>query len=511
MSSDLWKAFTEPGEDLTGNPWAQGSSGINHGQSPDAREPLPQLSPSRLEDWTLQKSQHHIPAVPLNGSPQLGGYHNQNAWADAESSSSTNVGISTTFGLRSPSVPIGEVGKSKEDQDDFGNFEEPVQEVDSRALWQRGSVLEPPQPALDISPVHDPYSGLESLANRWAISPASSPPGASWESFPARPLPSAGADQEAQVLEARNLSIDGLISRTLNPSTSYSAEEWGEFSPEPVVNHSFNTELDRKPTTQTIPTPGKAAPNHKQRLQKSPAPMLPSKPIHRSAALPPTNIPPPSILLSLAARLIQEFADSATFAASKASTNTSAQLPSPTVNDLIVTARLLAGRKLRWKRDASLRQRMSISPAASGITRGMKLAGVDRAETQREDREAAELLRTWSTSAGRLRSAIVAAAREGNAADNGSQRPREAGRLGLGCGVKLPELSAVMKIMAIDAPASAVKAMHCCLLCGLSREERVSGVDGQVLDSFGEWWDEWWGHVACRMFWERHRAVLAER
>jgi hypothetical protein len=58
----------------------------------------------------------------------------------------------------------------------------------------------------------------------------------------------------------------------------------------------------------------------------------------------------------------------------------------------------------------------------------------------------------------------------------------------------------------------AIKASHPCALCALKRDERILRVDeGDVNDSFGEWWTEHWGHTGCRIFWERNKDLLLQR
>ena len=158
-------------------------------------------------------------------------------------------------------------------------------------------------------------------------------------------------------------------------------------------------------------------------------------------------------------------------------------------------ARVLAGRKLRWKRDNLLSQSMKIGPARSGKTGGMKLAGVDKAESRREDQEAAEVLQVWKQQAGPLRSTIAAL--------NGQIPENER--------LKIPEIADSMLIQQGKPSEGMVTAPKCCFLCGIKRDERVAKVDFDVEDSFGEWWVEHWGHVDCVAFWENHKDFLRRR
>ncbi|KAE9379221.1 hypothetical protein N431DRAFT_478285 [Stipitochalara longipes BDJ] len=217
---------------------------------------------------------------------------------------------------------------------------------------------------------------------------------------------------------------------------------------------------------------------------------------------PPTNIPPPSILLALFPPLF-DLPQSTLF---KAVTNQPFSLKNRIISDpatvdflraylliAVVTARLIAGRKLRWKRDTLLSQAMKIGPAAAGGKGGMKLTGVDKAEAIREDREAADVVRVWREQLGRLRSAVAVA--NSNFKDASSH-------------LVIPELSEVMHIKTQEGALMAPKP---CLICGLKREERINKVDVRVEDSFGEWWVEHWGHRACRNFWLEHESKLKHR
>lgn len=218
-----------------------------------------------------------------------------------------------------------------------------------------------------------------------------------------------------------------------------------------------------------------------------------------STAAAPTNIPPPSLLLTLFPALLT---------LPQSLTTTTPRPPDPSTLTflqgylLIATtaARIIAGRKLRWKRDSYLSQGMKMGPAraAGAGAGGMKLAGVDRAESGREEREVGEVVRVWRAQVGRLR-ALVASA-------NARLPPGEKHLF-------VPEMgeSMVVRVEEGLGLGLVVKSGKPCALCGLRREERVRGVDplrdgdggeGGVEDSFGEWWVEFWGHRGCRNFWE---------
>lgn len=217
---------------------------------------------------------------------------------------------------------------------------------------------------------------------------------------------------------------------------------------------------------------------------------------------PPTNVPPPSVLLTLFPQLF-DLPQSTLF---KGVVNQPFSLKNRILSDprtvdflrgylLIATvaARVVAGRKLRWKRDTILSQAMKIGPAAAGGKGGMKLTGVDKAEATREDREAAEVVRVWKDQIGRLRSAIAVA----------NTSIKDASRH-----LVIPEITEVMNVKSQPGGLTAPKP---CVICGLKREERISKVDVQVDDSFGEWWVEHWGHRACKNLWEKHESDLKHR
>ncbi|PKS06818.1 hypothetical protein jhhlp_006894 [Lomentospora prolificans] len=219
---------------------------------------------------------------------------------------------------------------------------------------------------------------------------------------------------------------------------------------------------------------------------------------------PPTNIPPPSILMTILPGLFN-LANNSLFqptARQSAAAKKKVMSDPATISFLkgylliaTVAGRILAGRKLRWHRDKFLAQGMAISAAGA---KGMKLAGVNKAEAAREDREAADVVTAWKGQVGRVRSAVVAA----NAAMSAS------GLVVAGQQLKVPEISASMHVSTAKVVPTAPRQ---CVVCGLKRDERVAKVDFEVEDSFGEWWVDHWGHRACRNFWKRHEKALRQR
>ena len=232
-------------------------------------------------------------------------------------------------------------------------------------------------------------------------------------------------------------------------------------------------------------------------FDSKPAPV----PAPLTEAPPPTNIPPPSVLLEIFPQLFN-LPQSTLFqaVANQPFALKNRILSDPSTIDFLrayillatVSARIIAGRKLRWKRDTHLSQAMKIGPAVPHGKGGMKLTGVDKAEATREEREAADLVHIWREQVGRLRSAVAAA--------NSSLRDQSALLV-------VPEITDTMTIKT----EGVLTAPKPCVLCGLKREERIPKVDFQVEDSFGEWWVEHWGHRACRNFWQEHESKLKQR
>lgn len=215
--------------------------------------------------------------------------------------------------------------------------------------------------------------------------------------------------------------------------------------------------------------------------------------------LPPTNVPPPSILLSMFPQLFDQANTSLYKPVGGQSLSIKNRvLSNPKTIEFLkgyvalatVAARIIAGRKLRWHRDKFLSQRMTISAAGS---KGMKLAGVDKTQAAHEDREAADVVANWKEHIGRLRSAVAAA--NSSIKNNAEQ-------------LKIPEISESMQIQTEKVAPTAPKA---CLVCGLKRNERVAKVDHEVEDSFGEWWVDHWGHLGCKRFWVQHEKTLRQR
>lgn len=218
---------------------------------------------------------------------------------------------------------------------------------------------------------------------------------------------------------------------------------------------------------------------------------------------PPVNVPPPSVLLSYITILFQSLAiDLKNILPSIESSAGFQAVPNQALVDKLstrlavvrATARIIAGRKLRWRRDNHLSQSVKIGSAHAGGGGGMKLTGVDKTENRREDREAEEAVRTWRQQLGNLRT-ITAFLNHFQPIYN----------------FTLPEISETMPIRQAKSSDGALSAPLCCFLCGVKRDERIERIDSYVEDSFREWWIDHWGHVDCTIFWADQEKFLQQR
>ncbi|KAH7392083.1 hypothetical protein DE146DRAFT_679577 [Phaeosphaeria sp. MPI-PUGE-AT-0046c] len=237
----------------------------------------------------------------------------------------------------------------------------------------------------------------------------------------------------------------------------------------------------------------------------SPPPLLsPTSADALPGELPPTNVPPPGVLLTLFPSL---FADAQEklfkpMAAQTLPMRNKLMAEQGTISYLQgylmlgnVAAHIIAGRKLRWKRDQHLSQGMRIGPASSRATSGMKLTGIDKGENKKEEREASDVVRVWKDQLGRLRHVVSGV------------NQIKAGTLGA-----VPDLQETMPVKALKQSEGGMPARQPCMMCGLKREERVTATDMATDDSFGEWWiDQVNMHRGCRNFWNQHKDTLRGR
>ncbi|KAK0737058.1 hypothetical protein B0T21DRAFT_156479 [Apiosordaria backusii] len=402
-----------------------------------------------------------------------------------------------------------------EDGDDFGDFEAVTPPVVKAA---------PTRPAQDLL-------GLDMGP---APSSKKAPPGLTLSNAALHGGPSAypQAPKSPYGSSFHDRKPDLVKELQVKPPTGVrNIQEANEASPSPItawpeVDEGFGNkweEFKDIPDTTTKPTAGTVQQSKTKTTSKSKPTLAPvsnsewewqdwgateektpensNPPTHEPRGPPPTNIPPPSVLLSLCPQLL----DLATTTLLKPLLTLSTT--SPGYQRIIsstqtlafikgylalatVASRLIAGRKHRWHRDKFLSQSMSISAAAAGGKPGMKLSGVDKTQSVREEQEVAEVIEVWKKQVGRLRGVVAAM----NTAHHES--------------LKIPELAQNMAVTTAKNVPTAPKA---CVVCGLKRDERVSKVDYEVEDSFGDWWVEFWGHRQCANFWVEHEKELRQR
>jgi hypothetical protein len=381
---------------------------------------------------------------------------------------------------------------------------EPHQNQISQTGWQKAPIIKAkksadPSVLFDAEDDFDDDFGDFEGTGSAIITPAPAPAPASSSSAlvdllgdlsVSQPKPSVSSLRDSHAIDAtqkttstaRKSPIGGFgnVHKAKQPSTASKAAEssdvdgWDTFDDwEASIPTKAPSKTTKKPTLTKV-----AAPAH---TSSAPAPIL--SPIvndPQPGELPPTNVPPPGVLLSLFPALFAE--------AQEKLFKPMASQPLPMRNKLLaepatiaylqgylmlanVAAHIIAGRKLRWKRDQHLSQGMRIGPASSRATSGMKLTGIDKGENLKEEREASDVVRVWKDQIGRLRHVVSGA------------NQIQAGTLG-----SVPDIQEMMPVRALKQSEGGVPARQPCMMCGLKRDERVTAGDVSVEDSFGEWW-----------------------
>lgn len=399
-------------------------------------------------------------------------------------------------------------GEDDED-DDFGDFET-VAPASSRAAAPPGPATKPAPPSLDLLDLSLDDSAATSNATASKSSPvqASAPGlldlnfGATIGDYPMAPKsPSFQKRNPFPELAVKTPIATGFEKQdTLRSASPVTA--WPSFeAPEPANKGKYQDDedwgaWDEMPSATNKASPKVSTSNAAESWDWDAVDHVQSPPAKiADDAAPPVNVPPPSVILSIfpdllgsANQLFKPMAgQSASIKARISSDPRTLDFLEGYILLATTAAHVIAGRKQRWHRDKILAKSMSISAAGS---KGMKLAGVDKTQSAREDREAADVVAVWRDNVGRLRSAVAAA--------------KAAGKVNL----KVPELNETMPIQTAKQAPTAPKP---CVICGLKRDERVGKVDHEVEDSFGEWWVEHWGHRACKNFWIEHEQKLRQR
>ena len=455
MSSDLLKEFGSPDVD----PWhgvaSQNTANEAHADEDDFGD---FEGPENKDNVTLRPSPSpHSNAV--KNSVGSGWSRMQQTSADEGNSQSYNPSSTT------------EVQDAPSDDDDWGNFSQPslMFDADVEAIRKEKKkevdrmIVDQRRPNVSTSILLHPTAVTK------APTPASSIPATTGAN---------GSKASQEIRKAPHESKD--TSKRSFEATTVTDLEQPTIADEPWVD--FDAAEAGTPTSKLSNAPSSRTFKASKTSNLGP---------------PPSNIPPPSILLPVIATVLGSLATELKIVTSNQplnQPNTISQLRT-LLSTIRAAARILAGRKIRWKRDKHLSQSMKIGPAHSGKAGGMKLAGVDKAESRREDQEAAEALQVWKQQAGPIRSIISTL----NSALPETER------------FKISEIADNMPIRQGKPGEGMVTAPKCCFLCGIKRDERLMKVDFDVEDSFGEWWVEHWGHVDCVAFWENHKYLLRQR
>ena len=512
MSADLWAAFSA--DDLSGNPWTQPSSDQTSAQKaseaeaaerstdiPVSRtEALPVRSPTEQQQtqtpWDISEEPTPTFKAPVaqNLSSRtwdtLG--EDEELWSGWESPSVSAESWAKINAYPDALPPTVDPTDEPSPVDDWGDFETPANEhsrgiaalsaeddskppsrSDKALSTERFPLEKTPHPRGQILEDHDPYADPESLNSQ-------------------RPV-------EATVKESKTARLPKVVYKRGLQLTDevipYSQEEWGEFSPEPANSHLPDIATSIEANVQT---------NNRQPIK--PRTISPTQSTHRkqestrrvgmsTSALPPSNVPPPSILISLVSALVEKLPVQVentmhSITESGGSSRVLETALRKCIASLRVAARITAGRKLRWRRDTHLAQSMRIGQAG----KGMKLSGVDRNEVKKEDREAAEFVHIWQKHLGSIRKALALVNSQVAVSP-----------------LALPEIAGTMAIRTIKVADGGISAPKCCVICGIKREERVDKVDVDVYDAFSEWWTDHWGHTECRLFWTEYEQNLLQR
>jgi hypothetical protein len=341
-----------------------------------------------------------------------------------------------------------------EDDDDFGDFEGETM----------SSTPAPPPPA--------PSSGLGDLLGDLTVSDPS-PPATSQRSVaaPSRKTAASPPIRKSPIGGFGNVAKAKPPPATTPPAAAKSEDTWDSFD-------DWEASIPTKPKAKVQAKPKQTSISE----ASTPQPTVSSTGYDevQPGELPPTNVPPPGVLLSLFPTIFAD-AQKKLFQPMTAQTlpMRNKLLSEPATITFLqgyltlasVAARIIAGRKLRWKRDAHLSQGMRIGPASSRATSGMKLTGIDKSENMKEEREASDLVRAWKEQVGRLRHVVSAA------------NQARAGSLGA-----VPDIQEVLPVKPLKQSEGGVPAPQPCMLCGLKRDERISSTDQAIEDSFGEWW-----------------------
>ncbi|MCJ1307339.1 hypothetical protein MMC25_000985 [Agyrium rufum] len=381
------------------------------------------------------------------------------------------------------------------DEDDFGDFEDPTNTEESLNISATVSQTRwnPPQNPSEAS------KDILGLCVDHRQGSKTAPPVVSLNpkvrSTTMKPVVPSNSKYGLRSQELRRDMPPPTKVETAPVSEADDEEEWADFetvkekpsSIEAIETDGRHPDLPSKAGTISSPLPASHISSTKNQTAKP----------NSQTFTRPHYIPPPSVLIAHTAVLISRLPGQIEAAMEEVkSKGISPKIVDKALRNCIsalrVAARIMAGRKNRWIRETALAQSMRIGHAQGGKSGGMKLTGVDKAEVQRENGEAAELVRVWRSKLGQIRGALALV----NAQIAGKP-------------LALPEIAETLPVqVAKDTAPGAASDRTVCALCGLRRAERVAKVDVDVWDTSGEFWSNLWGHTECRLLWEQHSQLL---
>lgn len=487
MSQDLWHEF---GGDSRVNPWTQHVS-----------DELSKSTVAPVGDWGSSEEDSSStgwgPIESAQPARQIYGFVSTSDWTMADAWNQEKI-VDKAFdhnGLFQHRLTIACAAQD----DDFGEFEvpEPHSQVKETDTFFNDMLASSPQPKPRDS--QGAEGELPSVSTQCSVLRGSLSKATNQEDRIAplgvheRPKPIRRKPNQVEMRKDSNQMVD---------IASKEVEQWDDF---------FNTKVDLSQQGEAkASSVAMEATSVSIRNKKSLDVTSQRKELRRGAHLTtakassilpvvPSNVPPPSVLISYLIGLLQALPDQVREIGKCLATHSmTAEDGQKALENHIATMRvaahIIAGRKSRWKRDVHLSQNMKIGPAQAGNKGGMKLIGIDKAESQREDREVAEFLILWGQNSGKIRTALT------------SLSGRLPGHL-----PTLPDVMDKLPIIGAQVAGASILATKGCVLCGLKRNERVSKVDAEVWDNFEEWWTELWGHTECRLFWEEHEKLLRQR
>lgn len=419
-------------------------------------------------------------------------------WGDFEGGGTIETNLDNKAGLYQPQSSNHHWGAPSDLRDSFSDVQKSVpsswqhapivkakKPTDSNVLFDAEDSIDDDDEFGDFEGTHDIPSSTSAARTSSALDDLlgdmSSPKGSSANITRIGQTRTTSPMKTAEILEKRVVGTFGKVTKQTpavaspNSNTPKEEEAWDTFDDWEVSDPKKDA---NKTSIRTDTSKITAASKDLTSLSPVLSPIPTNEP--RADELPPTNVPPPGVLLSLFPSFFTEAQDKLFKPmASQTLPMRNKLMAEPTTIEYLrgylllanVAAHVIAGRKLRWKRDQHLSQGMRIGPASSRATSGMKLTGIDKGENMKEEREVSDVVRVWKEQVGRLRHVVAGI------------NQIKAGTLGA-----VADLHEVMPVKNLKQSEGGIPARQPCMLCGLKREERVTAMDLATDDSFGEWW-----------------------